>query len=988
MRLLFLTALAAIPALATAQTINIDAADITANIPSLIYGAGAEDVNHEIYGGLYDQRIFGEGFEEPAVSDIEGFTAYDSQWAVSGDMVQIVTTSHGKLIYDNMTLSEGTIEVDMRLDSASPIAGIIFNVSDAGTGADAFNGYEVSLDAANKTFVYGKHQQNWLSIANKSVEFTPKEWNHLKVEFTGATATVTVNGTEVFTYIDTDSPITSGKIGLRSYGGSASYRNLTINGTAVEAVAKPSGIVGFSQYDNTWSLDEGMLKLVTDGFGKIVYEGQDLSKGSVEVEMHLDSSRPIAGFIFDVQEAGAGADNFRGYEVSLDTDDKTFVFGKHDHNWQSIVNKSADFNASDWNTLRIDFDGTTATVYLNGNEIYTYEDNTSTPLMHGKIGLRSYDGSASFRNLKINGSDIAFNYTPTGVSKMWEAVGNGTFTHDGNNALTGNFSQKMSGASGVGVANKGLNKWGIALDGQPMQGCVYLKGDCAKAFVALQNADGSKEYARQELTGITGDWQRFAFEMTPTETDSLARFVVGMASDGNLWVDQALLHTDSYPFRKDITEAFKQEKLTFLRYGGTMVNAAEYITKNMIGNRELREPYIGHWYYHSTNGFAIPEFVEFARLIGTEPTFAINIEDNPTDVLALLKEIEPYNLNYIEIGNEENLSSDALADYEHYVERFNVLYDAIHAVYPDLKFITAAWWRADKTDVMEYVFRQLDGKCALWDYHPWTETFAQAKSAEKEIQTMQSMFTSWNPNTTMRCAILEENGNTHDMARGLAHAEMLNVVRRMNGFVELDSPANALQPYLQNDNGWDQGQIFFSPSRTWCQPPYYVQQIAAKTHQPLLVKSTLKSNQIDATVTRNQAGDTLVVHIVNTTASARKIKMVLSNFGNVKEIKAYSVSAASLDDKNTLQQPEKIVAKESALAADATALPVEAYSYTAFVITTDQPTGISKTGATGRSSMQDSVYDLQGRRIPAGESAVTHNTLYIKNGRKEIRPAI
>ena len=54
---------------ATAQTvINVDMNNEIGRIPSLIYGAGAEDVNHEIYGGLYDQRIFGESFEEKTSS--------------------------------------------------------------------------------------------------------------------------------------------------------------------------------------------------------------------------------------------------------------------------------------------------------------------------------------------------------------------------------------------------------------------------------------------------------------------------------------------------------------------------------------------------------------------------------------------------------------------------------------------------------------------------------------------------------------------------------------------------------------------------------------------------------------------------------------------------------------------------------------------------------------------------------------------------------
>ena len=91
---------------------------------------------------------------------------------------------------------------------------------------------------------------------------------------------------------------------------------------------------------------------------------------------------------------------------------------------------------------------------------------------------------------------------------------------------------------------------------------------------------------------------------------------------------------------------------------------------------------------------------------------------------------------------------------------------------------------------------------------PWTDEVPQAAAVEAELMNMQKLFTSWNPATKMHVAILEENGNTHSLHRALSHAVILNVVRKMNGFVELDSPANALEPYLQNDNGWNQGQIF------------------------------------------------------------------------------------------------------------------------------------------------------------------------------------
>lgn len=44
--------------------INIDPAVEIARIPRYLYGAGLEDVNHEVYGGISSQMIFGESFEE------------------------------------------------------------------------------------------------------------------------------------------------------------------------------------------------------------------------------------------------------------------------------------------------------------------------------------------------------------------------------------------------------------------------------------------------------------------------------------------------------------------------------------------------------------------------------------------------------------------------------------------------------------------------------------------------------------------------------------------------------------------------------------------------------------------------------------------------------------------------------------------------------------------------------------------------------------
>ena len=816
----------------SAQTLTVDAGKVVCHVEPLIYGAGAEDVNHEIYGGLYDQKIFGEGFEEPAVASIKGFKAYDEQWSATSGMAVLETTNHGKRIYEDHQISSGTVEVEVRMDNINAIAGLIVNVSNAGNGADAFNGYEVALNARLGSFVLGKHQQNWQPISDTPTAFNP---------------------------------------------------------------------------------------------------------------------------------------------------------------------------LGEWNKLRVTINGAKLTIYLNDKLLKTYQD-TSNPLRSGFIGIRSYGGSATFRNLTLDGTPIPFESDAPGVSGMWTPIGNGTFELDATQPFTGKHSQKIASTQpyagdATGIFNMGLNRWGISIrQGEPLHVSLYLKGNAGKVQVALQSANGSKEYARAEIEGIGAEWKRFDADLTPNDTDPAGRFCLELAEEGCIWADQVLLCTDSYPFRSDITDAFRQEHLTFLRYGGTMVNAQEYMTRNMTGSRLERQPYYGHWYRYATNGFAIPEFMKFARLIGTEPTFAINIEDNPEDVIALLHEIEPYELKYLEIGNEENLFSTARRDYEHYVERYLILYNTIHKVWPELQFINAAWWRPDEAETMKYVFQQLDGKCSYWDYHPWTETPQQAKEIEAEIARMKALFLEWNPKTTMRCAILEENGNTHDMARALAHAVMLNVVRRSAGLVPLDSPANALQPMGQNDNGWDQGQIFFSPSQVWMQPPFYAQQIAAANHQPLLVESNCSLNSsLDYTATRNERGDTLVLHIVNYSTTARSLTLDLSGFGEVSSIRSYSLSGTA-NGENTSSRPARFVPVETTIASDKR-LPLRAYSYTVFVIASENGgTGILTPQPTS-SRETPGVYNLLGQKIgaesdspllslhsaPHRTSGTAKRGIYISEGRKWLR---
>ncbi len=725
---------------------------------------------------------------------------------------------------------------------------------------------------------------------------------------------------------------------------------------------------GFTTYGGNWSGENNAVSVAEDAGAKLIWEKLSFTDGSVEVDVKFGERKDIAGLIVRVARPGRGADAFDGYEISLNARAQKVVLGKHVQNWQLLKEADARFSADDWNRIKVECKGSRIRLFLNDETkaVIDYSDD-SAPLLNGSIGLRTWNSDVTFRNLKTRTADGSMNAQFKGETVQtgpWDFIRDkdvtAEFSQDKKNPFNGEFSQKIEyrkGSGKAGLVNRSLNRWGIAVkEGQHFDGRLYLRGKSfsGSVYVALQSADGSKTYAVQKLTGVGNDWTKHPYTLTSSTTDPNARFAAWIDSPGTLWVDQVVLmgtgdaQFKGLPYRADIGNAMVKQGLTFLRYGGTMVNAPEYRFKKMIGDPDKRPPYRGHWYRYSTNGFGIEDFVRFSEAAGFEAAFAINIEETPEDAADMVEYLngavttkwgkkraenghpEPYNVQFIEIGNEEVLfEGDSASGYDHYIERFNLLYNAMIARDPSLQIICAAWWIPQSKN-MEKVFRAVNGKAAYWDYHPWADDPNSGKLVEAELIDMQKQFKQWDPNTTLKCAIFEENGNTHSMARALGHATILNATRRQGDFLLTSCAANALQPYKQNDNGWDQGQIFFTPSLVWGMPPYYAQQMASENHMPLHVSGAAVEGNLDVTATRSEDGQTLVLHVVNTQKDAQEAAVEISQFaGKQSAAKVWTLSG-NLSDANTPDEPEKIVSKKNTiqLSGDKFNYRFPAYSYT------------------------------------------------------------
>lgn len=182
---------------ATDATITVDASKVEGSVTPWLYGACIEDVNHEIYGGLYDQRIFGESFEEPVPNPLfDDCSAYEGEWQVVGDELLCAAHAGAKLVYDPLEMAAGEVETELKFTrgGGGDNAGLLAGVSEPGNGADNFHGYEISLAADGRKVVLGKHKNNFTPIADAAVSCDPAQWNRLGFKTDGRTLQVFLNG--------------------------------------------------------------------------------------------------------------------------------------------------------------------------------------------------------------------------------------------------------------------------------------------------------------------------------------------------------------------------------------------------------------------------------------------------------------------------------------------------------------------------------------------------------------------------------------------------------------------------------------------------------------------------------------------------------------------------------------------------------------------------------------------------------------------------
>jgi hypothetical protein len=396
---------------------------------------------------------------------------------------------------------------------------------------------------------------------------------------------------------------------------------------------------GFKTYGGCWQVKESMLWAEGGDGPKLISDEPAFTNGEVGVEMLLPGRKGgNAGLIVKVGDAGVGADKLAGYEVSLESGGR-LVLGRHRQNWQALRNVPCEVRPDEWIRLVVRLGENSLEVLVNGKSVLSYEEREH-PRAGGRVGLRTWQREARFRNLYIRSEDMVrrLQFEPAeqvamsdGISGMWRGLRRGTATGEWaletREPFTGRQSQRLTFKDGngeIGVENQSLNRWGMNfVKGKRYEGHAWVRAEQpARVFLALESADGSQVYAETHAEAKSAQWQKIDFKLTPNADDKAGRFAIKLKGPGSICLGYVFLQPGEWgrfkglPVRKDVSEALVAQGLTVLRYGGSMVNHSEYRWKKMIGPRDHRPPCPGTWYPYSSNGWGIPDFLNFCGAVG------------------------------------------------------------------------------------------------------------------------------------------------------------------------------------------------------------------------------------------------------------------------------------------------------------------------------------------------------------------------------------
>lgn len=343
----------------------------------------------------------------------DGWKSHKGVWEGGYESILNVDPAKGPFaLFPFMEIRDAVVSGRIALDGNARSAGVILR---GRATQDRLEGLEFLLDASSQRSSLRLHGDLISVLAETEVAVLPGQWISFEARLEEDEVRVFINGNSSSS-LSAKSPAFVGLTGIRSWGGSVYTDRLSVRTKDASAAwhaidgartrlatrTESDEIEGWKAYGGAWSAVNGDTLRVEGGQGpKLLWEEfGKMADGVVSMDFRIKPrTGPIAGFILRVDKPAVGADNWIGYEVSVDVSKREVFIGTHNFNWRRQATASWDVEAGRWHRMEVRMNGAIIAVHIDDSAKPALEFRHPDPLPAGMIGLRTWGPEVEYRNL-------------------------------------------------------------------------------------------------------------------------------------------------------------------------------------------------------------------------------------------------------------------------------------------------------------------------------------------------------------------------------------------------------------------------------------------------------------------------------------------------------------------------------------------------------------------------------------------------------------
>ena len=500
------------------------------------------------------------------------------------------------------------------------------------------------------------------------------------------------------------------------------------------------------------------------------------------------------------------------------------------------------------------------------------------------------------------------------------------------------FSMKLSVTSAsagneAGLTNPGY--WGYGMrPGTTYSGSLFARVEdvgVGPITVRVINDKTGTVLAKAEVTLKPGPWQRYEYKLaTGQVAPSIANHLeVTMAHPGTVWLQmvslmQPTFHDRPNGNRIDLMERMAAMHPKFLRLPGGnylegMTVATRFDWKKALGPAIDRPGHDGPWFYWSSDGLGLLEFLEWCEDLKVEPVLAVYAgyslggshvatgKDMEPYVQDALDEIEyvtgdastkwgairaknghpaPFPLHYVEIGNEDYLDRSGS-----YTARYAQFAEAIHAKYPQYKLIA--------TDGNSEYTTKVNPDVSDEHYY----------KSPADMMDLVHHYDSM-PRTGPKIFVGEwatrSGSPTPNFGDALGDAAWMTGMERNSDLIVMAAYAPLLANVSPGGMEWPTDLIGFDAGTTYVSPSYWAQALFAGHLGDGTAQSSISGENPRFFYSTTVGAGVLHLKLVNASSVAQQLAIALTGARGAKSAKVFSLHGATYEATNSLADPNAI----------------------------------------------------------------------------------